>query len=585
MAAVEACSTPAHECRYENVQSDNWMQITILPPANVQCRVIRSALIMGYSCCTPVVLLSENEPFTAVQYGVAAQKQTCCRSSIVRHIRMHALMHLLIFLWFNFLACRLSDAISFVVFASTDIVQKSQRRWNLLSSWEFSLRLRFCTFFQFDILTTSTQWGKVDSRQNNREMMIASLKIESRCNIRALEHADNGACTCSYLSKSLTPLILSMKISGLYFKRLQNIIIESKTRQQSIATEFRLRVEDSKRKKRYDWWQIYSACTAIIQCGNALRFTTVFKTGDRFESRLIAKMATTSVYALCAILHITCYATSRVGKLDEIMRKIRLTPQDEMKNKRRTNFLVAICWISISTMLLVVAFAFFVKIPYLSAGDSFNWYLAPFYSYIFLNENWGILAKICFFPVHFLALTASHFPLVLTQRLSAVLSGHYRQLNMRFRRAVDKKGCFRDDIKTVARRHFELTDVVKSIDSFMMFSNAACCCCCLPIIMIIFHTYVTTGYCDSLSAAASVLLFIGNILGLSVSLVSAIAVNVEVRYCFMVLDFIDLLILCWHENWQQPRSENTVCHRRQALRGGCHIHLHIQVAKNFKFFK
>jgi len=243
------------------------------------------------------------------------------------------------------------------------------------------------------------------------------------------------------LLSSLSPLLFSMKLFGLYFHR--------EVRRQRPADDpewnpSRMTVVKaagtSSTKLR-----VYATVVLILVWLYAIRSVFVFTSGDRFGAILLMKITVFTWCGLVAIFQTTCYYACHTGQLLRILTTLPVTRDCVRGVRRATVVLTALIWI-VQLSFLTIGAAVFIN-----SENIFNFILAPFVTYIHIPEYIriarviGYLALIVVFPCVF-------FSHLLSLVLVYVFYSQFKNLKKNFRRALGEQGEFGGDLSLFRRR-------------------------------------------------------------------------------------------------------------------------------------
>jgi len=247
--------------------------------------------------------------------------------------------------------------------------------------------------------------------------------------------ADNGE-----LLSSLSPLLFSMKLFGLYFHR------QDRRRRPTDDPEWNP-VSTSTTGSAWNKLRVYATVALILAWLNAFRFVFVFTSSDYFGAMLLMKVSVISWYFLTAILQTAYYYASHTGKLLKVLLTLQVTPDCVRGARRAAVFLTASGWV---TIIMNGGISIYL---YLATDGTYDFNLAPMFTYIEVPENKLILARMfgCF--LHSLPTPSSTLTLLMAQILVYVIYHEFRKLKKHFCRALGKRGEFSGDLSVFRRRH------------------------------------------------------------------------------------------------------------------------------------
>jgi len=245
--------------------------------------------------------------------------------------------------------------------------------------------------------------------------------------------ADNGE-----LLSSLSSLLFSMKLCGLYFHR--------QDRNQR-------RTEDPERNTApivptfFSGLRVYATVALIFVWLNVIRLFSLFGKGDHFGAVLLIKIMVFAALSLTAFMYSAYYYANHTGKLYKILLTLPVTQDCVIGAKRVAVAVTAIMWISSIINLSIIAYIHF------ATDGELDFTAAPFVTYINVPLDKIIMARICgYLPFIFL------FPGVLFSHAMSLLIvfvfwHQFNKLKKQFRRAVGKRGRFSGDLSAFRRRH------------------------------------------------------------------------------------------------------------------------------------
>ena len=324
--------------------------------------------------------------------------------------------------------------------------------------------------------------------------------------------ADNGE-----LLSSLSPLLFSMKLFGLYFhrehrhRRSTDDPEWNATTTTTVTTSTKLRV--------------FATVVLILMWLNFFRAVFVFNSGDHFGSRLLIKMAIFAWFGLIAILQSAYYFAGHTGQLVEVLMTLPVTSDCVLGARRSAVGMTAFTWVTLIINGAISSCFFFVTDGY------YDFTLAPLVTYIKVPEDRLIIARAFGNLLYFLPIPCSLFAEVMTLVLVYVFYHQFRKLNRHFRRCVGEQGQFSGDLSVFRRRHQMLSRAVSKVDGFMMLSNVAGFVCHIANTIVLLYSIIF--YPDSTSTSVSSFIYLSilsaNIVGLLFAASAGIIVNHMVR--------------------------------------------------------
>jgi hypothetical protein len=225
------------------------------------------------------------------------------------------------------------------------------------------------------------------------------------------------------------PLLLSLRIAGLYFKPHSKT--SNSNKQQHMSSQRCLNNETNQQRKLDIVERTYATLVLALLWINVARIFTLFNGSESFNKTLILKLSIASSMLLSAILQTSLYHASVTGKLEHIFRQLRTTAY--LARMMRCSATIRTAWI---WLLFVVYYTFFVI--YLFNGDeTLDVYLAPFVTLIPLTGIGLTVVKIVLSIVCVFIVLSWLLPLSTTQLVADTLRYQFQFLNRQFRRAID----------------------------------------------------------------------------------------------------------------------------------------------------
>ena len=199
----------------------------------------------------------------------------------------------------------------------------------------------------------------------NKQSSEASVDAAGFC---GESFADNGE-----LLSSLSPLLFSMKLFGLYFER------QDRHRRRTDDPEWNHPATTSARTSS-TCLRIYATVVLILMWLNAARFATVFNSSDHFGAKLLLKTAIFTWCCLVAVFQTAYYYASHSGQLLKVLLTLPVTGDCVRGARRAAVGLTVFVSIVLVIDLLIVAYVFFMS-------DEGNFILAPFVTYIYVHQQ------------------------------------------------------------------------------------------------------------------------------------------------------------------------------------------------------
>ena len=357
------------------------------------------------------------------------------------------------------------------------------------------------------------------SDQSNKECVDAGFCGEP--------FADNDE-----LLSSLSPLLFSMKLCGLYFYR------EDPHRRRTDDPEWNPTTSTTT-SSRSTGLRVYATVVLILAWLNVTRFASVFTRNDYFGAILMLKIAIFTWFVLAAIFQTTCYFACHTGQLLKILLTLPVT-RDCVRGARRVAIgLTALIWIMLIGDLTVGGYIFI-------ASDEYSFILAPFDTYIYIPTNKINIAKMVGYLGYVLIFLGVFFAHAMNQVIVYIFYSQFKKLKKNFRRALGERGQFTGDFSLFRRRHQILSRAVSKVDGYMRLSNVAGFVChILNIILLLYSViFYPETWKNFMSALSYLMWLVANIHGLLFSASAGIIVNHMVRKSICRSTFTCLTLFC-----------------------------------------
>ena len=241
------------------------------------------------------------------------------------------------------------------------------------------------------------------------------------------------------LLSSLSPLLFSMKVLGLYFHR------EDRRRRRTEDPEWNpgTATGNSGSTKL----RVYASVVLGLLWLNAVRCVLIFTRNDRFGAVLLMKIVVFMWCVLMAILQTTCYCASHTGQLLKILLALPVTRDCLRGAHRAAIFQTAFVWLSVSGFMTVGA------LIYRSTNEEYNFILAPLVTYIQVSEDKISIAKMIGYSGYVIVFPGVFFAHAMTVVIVYIFHHQFQKLKKTFRRSIGEKGQFNGDLSLFRRRH------------------------------------------------------------------------------------------------------------------------------------
>jgi len=273
------------------------------------------------------------------------------------------------------------------------------------------------------------------------------------------------------LMKSLSPLLKSMRLFGLYFHWFRKTT--------SSATEGEHRVDIAPTTTAKGKCSSLSAkLVAIYAIGllvylwlNAVRLLTMFTSSDTMMAVILSKVFLTTWHFQCAMQQTAYFVACRSGKLDRVLENIRLnSPMCSTFSRHLAVKLTAVAW-----LVAAVNFSFYAY-SLLFTGGLADMLITPVKSYIHVANltPYRVSFAIASLPMH----VAWCFPAALTLMISTIFAFQFHNLAVRMRQVIEHskesgKEIQPEDIEAIRQQHQILCRNVERADSFLRIHHFA----------------------------------------------------------------------------------------------------------------
>jgi len=332
---------------------------------------------------------------------------------------------------------------------------------------------------------------------------------------------DDGFCGEPFADKgdllsSLSPLLFSMKLFGLYFHH------EHRHRRPTDDPEWNPTTTTTGTASTK--LRVYATIVVIFVWVDFVRLTSAFTRSDHFGALLLMKITVFTWCGLLAIFQTTYYYASHTGQFVKILLTLPVT-RDCVRHVHRVAVgLTAVIWITLIGDLSLGAFIFY------NGDNEHNFIFAPLFTYIHIPQDTKIVKMIGYIS-YMLIFPGVLFAHAMGVVLVYIFYNQFRKLKKHFRHALGKRGQFSGDLSVFRRRHQTLSRTVSKVDGFMMVSNVAgfvCHICNIIILLYSVFFYAETRK-NYMTALSYVFWLSANIHGLLLSASAGIIVNHMVR--------------------------------------------------------
>jgi len=156
--------------------------------------------------------------------------------------------------------------------------------------------------------------------------------------------------------KSLSPLINSMRLFGLYFTRESPRVHPTTTSQLSCRQSLIGRCQSWK----WNPTRVYATVMLVVIWLNFARYLTVFDGKEALGVDLFVKLGLTSNFLFILVLYTAYYIASHTGSLDQVLRQVNLTTADiSLRCSLRAKVATLICWTALAINILFYIYPIF----------------------------------------------------------------------------------------------------------------------------------------------------------------------------------------------------------------------------------
>ena len=246
--------------------------------------------------------------------------------------------------------------------------------------------------------------------------------------------ADNGE-----LLSSLSPLLFSMKLFGLYFHR------EHRHRPRTDDPEWNPTTTTAGTTSTK--LRVYATVILTLFWLNVIRLVFMFNNSDHFGSRLLIKISVLAWAGPVAILQSAYYFACHTEHLANVLLALPVT-SDCVPGARRTAVgLTAFTWLYLVFNGICSTYFYF------NTDGKFDFTLAPLFTYIEVPEDKIAVSRVLGNLIVSLPIPCSVLSQMMVLVLVYVFYHQFRKLTKHFRRALEKRGQFTGDMSAFRRRH------------------------------------------------------------------------------------------------------------------------------------
>jgi len=298
---------------------------------------------------------------------------------------------------------------------------------------------------QFNITSKSTRAPLAQPCRQKQLSVVVPTDVISDVNEQTdKDFDDDGFCGEPFadngeLLSSLSPMLFSIKLFGLYFHREDRLRRRSDDPGWNPATTTPSTASNKLR--------VYATVALILSWLNVFRLAFLFTNSDHFGAVLLMKIPVFTWFVLSAIMRTAYYYASHTGKLLKVLLTLPMT-QDCVRGAHRVAIgITALAWIN---MIIngTVSIHF-----YFGTDGKFDYILAPMVTYIEIPDDKVVFARLIGNLLHVLLIPSYVFAALMTQVLVYVFYHQFRKLKKNFSLALGKRRQFSGDLSVFRRRH------------------------------------------------------------------------------------------------------------------------------------
>ena len=231
---------------------------------------------------------------------------------------------------------------------------------------------------------------------------VGNNGIRARCAVIRLETEEEVSTrqeqTDDKVLKSLSPLINSMRLFGLYFTRSDNRVhpASATSSWQSL--------------RRFQYWnasRIYATVMLAVIWLNMFRYLIIFDGNETVGLELFMKIGVISDALLSATLHTAYYVASSTGSLDRVFCQVTLPRADvSLEYSRRTVVVTCISWTMVVVNIVIYVYPIFINPVFVTNDDTLLLYINTFR----ISKPYEYIIKIVFILLQVHASASWVFP-------------------------------------------------------------------------------------------------------------------------------------------------------------------------------
>jgi hypothetical protein len=284
--------------------------------------------------------------------------------------------------------------------------------------------------------------------------------------------SETGSDGYGLMSRNLSPLLTSMRLSGQFFKwpfnsSKKNCDADVISKRIDIARANAGNIEYSLSEKVL---AIYAVVVTTVLWINALRLLMVFSPNETTLSDVVMKIMVVTWNAQCAMQHTAYVFASVSGRLERVLNDIQLKSASCDEYVRRLSARFALV-----TWILIVADVVFLTYCVCFSDGLMDTIIAPFGTYVSVSQLTPY--RVAYIVVNIHLHPAWCFPVTMTFMLSFILAHQFRNVADRLRHMLKDPECAAgisdSDIEEIRQQHQTLCRSISRADRFLKFYHVA----------------------------------------------------------------------------------------------------------------
>ena len=230
----------------------------------------------------------------------------------------------------------------------------------------------------------------------HRDIRVRSAVIRLETEEDVSTRQERGMQAADNVLKSLSPLINSMRLFGLYFSREPRV---------GPSATSQLSQESTRRCEGWTRSRIYATVMLVLIWINAVRYCMVFGDNKTLGVELLIKLSVLSNALLIVVLQTAYYVACHTGNLDRLFRRLTLsTSHLSKKYSRNVKLVTFVSW------TLVAVNAAFVIIPIITDEQFIDPSMLILFKKLHLSKPYADIITVVFVAFELQYLAAYMFP-------------------------------------------------------------------------------------------------------------------------------------------------------------------------------